>query len=646
MDKDEALVDFLKGLRIALNNASAYPVGHPYLIKSIENFKQKIDALFVFSNSIKIDITPDSLFIDGRKWEKTALYVELASIFHQRKIRSIELMRGLTVPELIDFLGGVSLPRKEILRHRGLKDILNREKTPHIHIDELDYSQLLGTEGEELKDAWAYLFKDAIDKKDAERINEFADNFESIIGKLKTKDLFEDGETKKNLYGFLNYLKDSQKEKFYKCSKVMFKSASKYKDAFQGENLDTIKSLFKDFKADNFASLLWDELSTDDSFDILSLGLFSRIAGEEKGKEISSSFLSKAAEQGPLQNNPKAIKKIQDLLSLSGEHSISEVYRHTLSALLKNISFDKGAFFDRELLHKNYLFTLLNLLNDEKNNARLKSVSDRISKELEGITKEKDFQYLKFLLDIVNKRKKEEAVLKDVFEGLARGISDFVEKAIWEETPSDDLGYLANAIQRSSLNSDFYLDKIFREGQINPYGLKLLFRFFPGSLPLFYENLEKKYSDMGFLAKIIENVSEAGPLLSGEILKHIFSFANEIIKIEALKAMRGPAELDDEFLFSVLQKEKESISLKKEALAILAREENTRKRAAQALLSILSPWGRKNKVIIENIRLIEDSGLKEAGAHLAALSKRPFFWNRNVRKKAAEVLKKWHAREN
>jgi len=646
MDKDEALVDFLKGLRIALNNASAYPGGHPYLIKSIENFKQKIDALFVFLNSIKIDITPDSLFIDGRKWEKTALYVELASIFHQRKIRSIELMRGLTVPELIDFLGGVSLPRKEILRHRGLKDVLNREKTPHIHIDELDYSQLLGTEGEELKDAWAYLFKDAIDKKDAARINEFADNFESIIGKSKMKDLFEDTETKKNLCSFLNYLKDNQKERFYKCSKVMFKSASKYKDAFADENLDTIKSLFKDFKADNFASLLWDELSTDDSFDILSLGLFSRITGEEKGKEVSSFFLSKAAEQGSLQNNPKAIKKIQDLLSLSGEHSLSEVYRHILSTLLKNISFDKGAFFDRELLHKNYLFTLLNLLNDEKNNARLKSVSDRISKELEGITKEKDFQYIKFLLDIVNKRKKEEAALKDVFEELERGISDFVEKAIWEETPSDDLGYLANALQKSSLNSDFYLDKIFREEQINPYGLKLLFRFFPGSLPLFYENLEKKYSDMGFLAKIIENVSEAGPVLSGEILKHIFSFANEIIKIEALKAMRGVAGLDDEFLFSVLQKEKESVSLKKEALAILAREENTRKRAAQALLSILSPWGRKNKVIIENIRLIEDSGLKEAGAHLAALSKRPFFWNRNVRKKAAEVLKKWHAREN
>jgi hypothetical protein len=645
MDKDEAVVEFLKGLRIALNNASAYPKGHPYLIKSIENFKQKIDALFIFLNPVKIDITPDSLFIEGRKWEKTALYVELASIFHQRKIKSIELMRGLTVWELIDFLEAVSLPRKEILRHRGVANILNREKNPHIHIEELDYSQFLGTEGEELKDVWAYLFKEAVDKKDAVRINEFADNFENIMGKFEMKDLFEDEETKKSLCGFINYLKDNQKEKFYKCSKLIFKLLSKYKGGFQDKSLDTIRSLFKDFKEGDFAGLLWDELATDDGFDILSLGLFSRITGEEKGREISVSFLSKAEEEGFLQNNPKAIKKIQDLLAVSEEHPSSEVYRRTLSDLLKNFSFDKGAFFDRELLHKNYLFVLLNLLNDEKDKVRLKAVSDRISKELEGITKEKDFQYLKYLLDIVNKRRSEETTLNDVFEGLNRSISNFVERAVWEEGPSADLGYLANALQESSLNSDFYLDKIFREEKINPYGLKLFFRFFPASLPLFYENLGKRYSDMGFLAKIIENVSGLNPLLSGEILKRIFSFANEIIKIEVLKAMRGLAGVDYDFLLSVLQKEKKSASLKKEALAILAREENTRKKVAGALLSVPSPWGRKNKIIIENIRLIEDSGLKEAEAHLAALSKRPFFWNRNVRKRAAEVLKKWHVRE-
>ena len=46
MNKEEALNDFLKGLRIVLNNASAYYKEHTYFRKSVETFKQKIDALF------------------------------------------------------------------------------------------------------------------------------------------------------------------------------------------------------------------------------------------------------------------------------------------------------------------------------------------------------------------------------------------------------------------------------------------------------------------------------------------------------------------------------------------------------------------------------------------------------------------------
>jgi hypothetical protein len=56
VDKDEALFDFLKGLRIVLNNASAYPKDHPYFAKSVDDFKQKLDSLLAKNDYLGADI--------------------------------------------------------------------------------------------------------------------------------------------------------------------------------------------------------------------------------------------------------------------------------------------------------------------------------------------------------------------------------------------------------------------------------------------------------------------------------------------------------------------------------------------------------------------------------------------------------------
>jgi len=38
---------------------------------------------------------------------------------------------------------------------------------------------------------------------------------------------------------------------------------------------------------------------------------------------------------------------------------------------------------------------------------------------------------------------------------------------------------------------------------------------------------------------------------------------------------------------------------------------------------------------------VEETGLKEARDYLVAISKKHFFWNRDIRKEALRVLKKW-----
>lgn len=210
MDKQLALNDFVNGLHMAFNNA-AYFRGHPYLIKSMQEFKQKTEAVFSFLEPVKICITPHALAIDETTWEKQDFHVRLADALHHRKIKSIEFKSGLTVEELVAFLSVLSLPPKEILKSGGIRNILDNKVCPHITAEELDYSQFLYGEGEEVKDVWVYLLKEMVAKKDTQKISEIADNFGSITGKLTDKDFFDDEQIQSNISHFLAYLKENQK---------------------------------------------------------------------------------------------------------------------------------------------------------------------------------------------------------------------------------------------------------------------------------------------------------------------------------------------------------------------------------------------------------------------------------------------------
>ena len=644
MNKEVALNDFLKGLRIALSNASAYSKDHPYFIKSIENFRHTVDTLFTFLSPIKINIAPDSLFLDGKQWQKQTLYIELANLFHLRKIKSIEFRDGLTTEELIDFLSSVALPVREILKAGGFARILRGKDNPHLSIEELDYSELLRQEGEETKDVWAYLFKEAVEKRDFRKINEYADNFEKIMKKFKVKDFSENENLREDLYNFLSYLKVTQKEKFCRCARETFNSLLKHKEALSDERLDKLKSLFKDLNKDEFACMFWDGVMQDESFDILNLNLFSQLTAGERQNEIASSLLERAPSRESLRSNPSATKRIQNILSSSGGELVSEVYRNILTSLFKDISLEKGMSFDRDLLYTSYRYALLNLLSQEKNKKRLNMILEKLSGEWKVIEREKDPKFIKYLSQTLRQRIKEEPNLASLFDELQRRISGFLESVIWEKETDADLIELADNLEKSSQNADFYISRIFAEGKVNAIGIKLFFRFFPESLASFNKNLEKKKTDMEFLSKIVGALKEIDSALSIEILKNIYFFASEVIKIEVLEAMQQLSSFDRQFIFSIL--ERGDLTLKKEALALLSRDARLRREAIDMLLTIESPWGLKNKILLENMTLVEELGLREAGGYLDSLSRRKFFWNRNIRKKARQILEKWYARKD
>ncbi len=639
MYKEEALRDFLRALKLSIKNASIYPENHPTFIKSVTDVRNKIDSLLKVSSPLKIGFSPHSLFVEGKFFEKEILYKEIARDFHLRKIKTIEIREGITVEELNTFLAKVYLSPKDILETGGFRHILDEEKISHLAVEELDYSELLKGEGEELKDIWPYLLQEAVEQKDAQKITELADNFERTVGHIKIEDIFENVEMLENIDRFFAALKDIEKKKLRKCSKELLKAIIKNAEVLKETRVEDREKLFKDLHADDVASALLEEILTDDNFNTLSFQVFSKLAGKGEEKKIADSFSKQFHEQSLISHTPKVRNKIKDLLTAPTSDVISEVYRQTLSSLLNDFSFSEELTLDQNHLRKQYRYILLNMLDYEKRKKRLITILENIKAEWENIVREGDFGYLKYLLEVLNR--KNELTGESLSSEISQNILNLViDKAVSGGSPEDFVDF-KRFLSKSFISVKAYLDKIFRENMFNAQVLKTFFLLYTDSLHLFQKHLLEKSSDSEFLHKIMESLENVDSSLSLESVKFIFSFSTGPTKLRALKAMQHFSTYDEGFLLKIL--EKGDYGLRKEALTILMREKSSKEKAIEMLFSVSSPRGIKNRILIENVRITQELELKEAKDSLTVLSQRKFFWNKNLRKEALKVLDKWNA---
>ncbi len=637
MDREEVLAEFLKGLRIAINNSLVYSRQHPYFIKSAQQFKEKIDSSFNFVNPIKINVSPEALFSGGKELKKVSFSVELANIMHQRKVKSVEFRPGLTINEVADFLSILSMQPKEIIKAGGLARLLSSAGIRGIYAEDLDYSGLLGAEGEEAKNIWLYLFKDTVENKNVQKINELALNFSKSINNLSVKKVIEDDKLREDLRSFLRYLKETNNANFSKCSEELSNLIVTSGVKFSAYSMGKLREVFKDLDNNDFSDILLSQLSSGDNVNSLSLGLFSRLAGEDKAENIASGLADKFSAKGDSQNKAALAKKIKVLLSDPDTTNVSPAYRAALSSLIKNISPEEKIFFDRDQLRVNYRIVLLDLFLQEDNPAELSLILSKLNKELESIAKEKDYNFLKHLLYALKERKANLPL--DLLEGIGKEVTRIIEGNIWGLDESEALDNLVDSLERVYSSADSYLSKIFQEKTVNIYGLKLFLKFFPSQLNIFYERLKDARSDLEFLSQIIRTTAHIDLPVSLAILKEIFSFGNELVRVEALRAMRESIKFDPEFVFPLLKEE--SRMLKKAALEALLRDSASRQKALDELLGIKSLWGMNNQVILDNIMIIQELNVREAIDYLRYFSKKRFFWNRELRDKALALLKEW-----
>ncbi len=141
------------------------------------------------------------------------------------------------------------------------------------------------------------------------------------------------------------------------------------------------------------------------------------------------------------------------------------------------------------------------------------------------------------------------------------------------------------------------------------------------------------------IEKIILGLKLVSEPIAIKIYEHIYLTSSEFIKLDVLKVWQELKSFDQPFIFAVLRSS--SSSLRKEALFILMKDVSVFKKALNILLLPFSPLGLNNNYIMDNIALIEEFDLREAGEQLGVLSKKKFFWNNKLRLRAKEVLVKW-----
>ena len=633
MEKAEVLEEFFKSLKTALNTSAIYFKEHQMFLTCVENLHHKLYDIFNFYNPFNIGITPQSLFIDGKYLEKNRLYVELAQFLHYRKVKNVFMEEGVTVQELIDFLSATSLPPKDIFKKGGLSVLLNTMAVSHISIEELDYSELLKGDSQVVKDIWIPLLEGALKENNESKINTFADNFDKIAANLNAKDFVDDQEVNINIGNLLNYLKRNSKDKFYKCSKRIVKSLLSDKSLVTEQVFTKLDSFIADLSEKEIADILYEELLTNEHFDALSFKLFAKLSGKREQRLIASSLTDKISTNTV--NKQQLIKKLKELF-FDPLEGIDEVYRYALSKFLEETTEEAGFKLEREVLDRSYHNLLINILAIEQEKELLEFISTKISQLLENTAMAKDTECIKNLLLVLEMRRKDNT-FEQPLNVLEVSAGKAVEKAILEGEHSFYTEYFIKFLKKSSLELDFYINKIFVENKADQCILRLLFKFFPHKLDIFYVNIRKRAMDAEFLRNILESLKHTDSLLTLNILKYIFSFSDGLIKIEALKAMQTISYIDKEFIFNLINKG--DIFSKKEALLVLEKDIAAKENALKTMLDIPNPFGLRNRLLLQNLRVIDELSPKEATPYLYVLSRKGFF-SGPVKRYAQEILRR------
>ncbi len=635
IEKEAVLNNFLKSLRITLNNCSIYFKEHPLFKKSIEKLHTDTLAVLKITSPFVIGILPNSLSVFDKYLEKESLYAELAVFLHRRKIKNIEIKSNVSVSDVETFVTNLSLPVADIFKAGGLAYILEQQGAGGITVEELDYSSLLRGEGEGQKDVWAYLLKRAVKEKNTVEIKNIVDNFDAALEKIRITDFSENENLRAAIAKFLGFLKEKEKENFDKCAKVLIRAVSNSKELAGKDKIKYLAFLADSLTPEDITNILCKEVTSQEAFNIKSIELFSSLLDRSQNTTVASALSERLKKESSY--NTTAVKKTKELLASLEESSVKVIYQYALGSLLSDMGLAGSLSFDGEQMKSNYRTMLLNLFNEERITSGLHQIAERIYPELDKTIDEADMGFAGAFFELVEKKINSGSGLKVILEEIKAKADRKIEEALLQQKINIDS--VAGFISKTAFDKNFYLNKMFIEKDINYNIFSLFFIFFPRDTHEFYAEMRKNTSDMNFIKKLVETLKGRDSKVACSVLESIFPTASRFLKMEILKIMENFSNYNENFIIFILSQAE--LSIKRQAMNIVIKNDSLRPKAVQILLSIPNGFGMKNKLINENINMIGEFNLTEARAELEKISRLKVFWKRSLRDSAARVLSRW-----
>ncbi len=634
--KEEAIGDFFRALHMAFHNA-AYFRGHPYFHKTVESFKEKLDALLEFYNPIIVEIAPEKIVFDGRLWEKNPLYEGIAQHLHVRKIEKITISKGYRLEELDHFLNVISLPVRDLEQQKGVGALL-ADQAPSFAVQALDYSGFLHKNGVEVSDAWVFILQAALANKDAEKLAECVTTFGQKLSGFDYRLVSSNNEVNQVFKDFFTYLKEHNKFDFDRCVKDMYDFLARHSDFIQESDYASICRLFENVDVEDYARLLSEEFLLKDQVNALNFRFFCHLAGEDKQKSVAETLFANKNLREKMRGNTRVIHNIQGLLSSSTEKYISTVYRDTLLRFLQEITFGGAISFDHELLDGNYRYLLLNLVLEEDDCSILSLIGSRIAEEMRKSVVVEDSTYVQLLCAALTQREKEKSACAETFQEINRALGDCAEQLLWVAVLPHTRCILER-IDVSRFSAAYFLSKFFEEKALSSVAISYFFRTHPQDVPALYDRLLEHSQDVDFIIHFIETAAAIAPPLSLTILQNIYGQANEFVRLEILKAMRNVHDLDVGFLREVVRVGRGQI--RKEALMLIAQDADGLRQVLGDLLHIPNPWGFQDDRVLENIELVVALNVQSAKEDLLLIAKRAPFWSFRLKRRIREIAALW-----
>lgn len=634
------LNDFLGFLRLALKKSFLYPDGHPAHAILIHELKEKIDPLLSSGQSLWLGIAAKSLRLEDGTWLTDKIHEDIARHLHVRRIQSLEFQPGLTEEELNTFFKLLILNPNEI-NWQGAKPVFpGEEKLNHIKINWLDYSPLLSEGGKEIRDVWSYLLDQALKYRRSEDVKQAGSILIKSMNNFTATELAAEDKDWPQWPNFFSLLREKDIRLFKSAVTALVKNLlSRSNQLTSLSQEEKFQKFLKNFEEEILAATLTDIFREDPTFDSFHLCLWFRLTRNKKHGLMATLFernLETKLSQWPAE----ALRdKFTRLIQGYSINPYPSSYYHAFISLLKKIPEAARRQLDRSSLWKHELSFHLWLLRQEKMTERLFDSFDFLSRHLSRLMETEDFSLLREFHQAMMEKESLLSNHEDYLSTLKR-LTAFVEEKIMKEEYFPEQEYFVNNLKKSARGLNYYLQYIFGEGRISPAILKLFFRFFLEHLFYFDLNLEERAKDKAFLEKMIFSLAEIDCPASFVTLKNIFNFGDSTIKHKVLLAMQRLSTFDDSFLWPYLLEK--PLSWQREALIWLRRKPDSLEKALKMFLGQPSPFGLKNKQLIEAAKMIGEIGLKEAIPYLKDLAHRPFIWNRKLRTEVKKVLESFN----